>query len=93
MCVPYYAIIEATSHNSTTEKKDEYSILKDNEEKTLENKLGNSNNKTLQGLVEELYDRQTYNLSTCKNVLKNNLKGSFNLSLHDIICKYLLIYL
>ena len=48
-------------------------------------------NGTFHNLGEELYDKQFYNLSTCINELKDNLKGNSNISLNDLLCKYFLV--
>ena len=90
MCIQYDAIIQATPYNSTINYHESNRTLKNEEIKVSENVSENPNNQTFHNLVEELYERQFYNLSTCINELKDNLKGNSNLSLNDLLCKYFL---
>ena len=90
--IQYNAIILASPQNSTTEDDENFGTQKNKDETLFENGPIIEDNKTLHNFVEEIYDKQYYNLSTCKDELKNNLGGNFNLSLHDFLCKYLSLF-
>ena len=90
--IQYNAIILASPQNSTTEDDENFGTQKNKDEMLFKNEQITEDNKTLHNFVEEIYDKQYYNLSTCKDELKNNLGGNFNLSLHDFICKYLSLF-
>ena len=90
--IQYNAIILASSQNSTTEDDENFDTQKNKNKTLFENGPIIEDNKTLHNFVEEIYDKQYYNLSTCKDELKNNLGGNFNLSLHDFLCKYLSLF-
>ena len=91
MCIQYNAIIQATPYNSTIKYKENNQTLSYEPIEVSKNVSDNPKNGTFHNLEEELYDKQFYNLSTCINELKDNLKGNSNLSLNDLLCKYFLV--
>ena len=90
--IQYNAFILASHQNSTTEDDESFGTQENKDETLFKNGPIADDNKTLHNLVEEIYDKQFYNLSTCKDELKNNLGGNFNLSLHDFLCEYLTLF-
>ena len=90
--IQYNAIILASPQNSATEDDESFGTQENKDEMLFKNGPIADDNKTLHNLVEEIYDKQFYNLSTCKDELKNNLGGNFNLSLHDFLCEYLTLF-
>ena len=93
MCIQYDKIIQATPYNSTIRHQENIPTLNNEDIEVSKNVSENPKNQTFHNLVEELYDKQFYNLSTCINELKDNLKGNSNLSLNDLLCKYIFCHL
>ena len=80
-------ITQATPHNSTFETQYHIDLLRGDQKKFEIDLL--SDNETFDGAQEESYNVQTYNMTNCKAVLKDNVKGRFNLSAHHLVCKLL----
>jgi hypothetical protein len=82
-------IVQAIPRNITLQNESKTVVLDIEEKavnvKTTDVKNDNENFKVVQ---KKSYDAHTYNTSTCKQVLQNNVKGRFNLSAHDLVCRY-----
>ena len=48
---------------------------------------GACNNYDLDDNDEDSGNEEGYDMSTCKSLIEHNVKGSFNLSAHNLICK------
>ena len=85
-------VVQATPRNITLQTE-EKSVVLNIEEKALISKTTdvNNDNQKFKDVQTKPYDVHTYNTSTCKEVLKNNVKGRFNLSAHDLVCRYTIL--
>ena len=80
-------VIKASPGNLTYESQYQHDDMLRGEGKQFENNLPNDK-ETGNDVPEKMFDVHTYNLTTCKAVLKDNVKGRFNLSAHHLMCKY-----
>ena len=87
LCICVLSISSNTTHEVSQDDTDNPAQTKINENEHGSDTKRKEYKRLLDDNDEDSGDEESYDMSTCKSLIEQNVKGSFNLSAHNLICK------
>ena len=87
LCICVLSVSSNTTHEVSQDDTDSQAHTKINEDEHGTDKKRKEYKRLLDENDEDSGNEEGYDMSTCKSLIEQNVKGSFNLSAHNLICK------
>ena len=87
LCICVLSISINTTLEVSQDDADNQAQTKINEDDNRSAKKREEYKRLLDDNDQDSGNEESYDMSTCKSLIEHNVKGSFNLSAHNLICK------
>ena len=87
ICVVSKSIFAIATHEVLHDETDKQATTKIHQDDLRSDKTGKEYKRLSDDNEEDSGNADSYDMSTCKSLIEHNVKGSFNLSAHNLICK------
>ena len=87
LCICALSISINTTHEVSKDDTDKQVPTKTHQDDLRSDKKGKEYKRLSDDNEDNSENLDSYDMSTCKRLIEHNVKGSFNLSAHNLICK------